>query len=262
MLKVIFTSLMVLFVFIGIGETRTAKLLPPVQTENVQTENVQTENQHVLKHKHNADCEKTTAEPVQIICILDRSGSMASLAEDTIGGYNSFLAKQKAESGAAQVTTVLFDNQYEIITDAVNLENVPDLTSKEYYARGTTALNDATGMTITETLGKMEVEGICPEKRRVLIMIMTDGLENASQEYNKATVKALIQETTKKYNWNYIFLGANIDSISEASSIGINPRHAANYAFDGDGIGASFNMMSRAAEDVRSKGRVDEDWSE
>ena len=131
-------------------------------------------------HKHTSNCEKTSAEPVQIICVLDRSGSMQSLTEDVIGGYNSFLEKQKKESGKAEVTTILFDDQYEKIFDGINLNDAENLTSAIYYARGNTALMDALGRTLTETLGKMEKENICPAKRRVLVMIMTDGLENAS----------------------------------------------------------------------------------
>ena len=182
---------------------------------------------------------------------------MSSLATDTIGGYNSFIEKQKKESGKAEITTVLFDNQYEKITDGVDIKDVKELTSAEYYARGTTALLDAVGMTITDTLGKMEKAGICPAKRRVLIMIMTDGYENASKEYSKADVKALVEATTKNYNWNYIFMGANIDSVAEAGSIGISRRHAANYSHDHKGVRESFDRMNEAAMEVRESGTVD-----
>lgn len=213
-------------------------------------------------HKHTANCEKTEAEPVQIVCILDRSGSMQSLAGDVIGGYNSFLEKQKKESGKAEVTTILFDDQYEKISDAVNLNDVEELTSAVYYARGNTALMDAVGRTITETLANMEKNKVCPAKRRVLIMIMTDGLENASKEYSKSTVKALIDSTTKEYNWNYVFIGANIDSASEAQNIGISSNHAANYAPDSAGVRKSFERMGEAASEVREKGTVSEDWGD
>lgn len=214
--------------------------------------------QNVLpEHKHTADCEKTSAEPVQLICILDRSGSMSSLAGDTIGGYNSFLAKQRNEPGKAEVTTVLFDDQYEKFAEGVDLQQATDLTSKEYYARGTTALLDAVGRTIMDTLGRMEKDGVCPAKRRVLIMIMTDGKENASKEYNKATVKAMIEKTTNDYKWNYIFIGANIDSVAEAGSIGIHARHARNYSPDSKGVAETFSQMDEAARGVREKGTVD-----
>mgnify|MGYP002624561542 CR=1 FL=1 len=235
------------------GEARVVR--PPVQPK--------TEVSQVLpEHEHDANCERTLATPVQIICILDRSGSMSSVAEDTIGGYNTFLKKQKENPDAAEVTTVLFDDEYELTVDAMNLQEVPELTSKEYFARGTTALLDAIGRTITSTVGKMQNEGICPEKRRVLVMIMTDGLENASNEYNKATVKKLIEETTEKYHWNYIFMGANMDSVKEASALGIDSRHAANFSHNRRGVEHSFDSMSRAAEDVRREGAVAEDWNE
>lgn len=215
-----------------------------------------------LPHEHSGSCDETPAEPVQIICILDRSGSMHGLVKDTIGGYNSFLEKQKQNSGKAEVTTVLFDDQYEVISESVDINEVKNLTSEEYFARGTTALLDAVGRTITNTLGKMEKEKICPAKRKVLVMIMTDGLENASKEYKKSDVKNLIEATTKEYGWNYIFIGANIDSVSEAKSLGINAKHAANYSHDSGGVQKSFSMMDAAATEMREKGTVDENWKE
>lgn len=213
-----------------------------------------------LPHKHTLACARTEAEPVQIICILDRSGSMRHLTEDTIGGYNSFLAKQRQEKGKAQVTTVLFDDQYDKIVDSVDLEKVPDLTSREYYARGMTALLDAVGRTIADTAGRMEKEGICPARRKVLFLIMTDGQENNSKEYSREAVKAMIEYATKEYEWNFIFMGANIDSVAEAGSIGISAKHAANYAHDSDGVQDSFDMMSAAAVEMRETGSVGEDW--
>ena len=255
MWKVLFASILIVTIFFGIGETRTKiEKNPTSQPEVIDVDKKPTPS--ILKHKHKASCETTTAEPVQIICILDRSGSMSSLAEDTIGGYNSFLAKQKEKPGTAEVTTVLFDNEYEIISDGVDLREVPDLTAATYYARGTTALLDAVGMTLNNVLGKMEKDGVCPEKRSVLVMIMTDGLENASTEYNKATVKSLIEATTENYHWNYIFMGANIDSAQEASAIGINKKHAMNYSADKKGVENSFARMSEAADEVREKGTL------
>ncbi|MBQ6975777.1 MAG: VWA domain-containing protein [Selenomonadaceae bacterium] len=240
---------------IGAAISTQARSLPPTETPTV-TKNV------LPEHKHTAACENTGAEPVQIICILDRSGSMQPLTEDVIGGYNSFLEKQKKEEGAAEVTTILFDDKYEKIADAVNLSSAENLTPSIYYARGNTALMDAVGRTITTTLGEMEKNNICPAKRRVLIMIMTDGLENASTEYSKARVKELIESTTKEYNWNYVFIGANIDSAAEANSIGIGARHAANYSPDSEGVRDSFNRMDEAAKDVRQKGSVSENWGD
>ena len=267
MWKILLTSFLVVVMFIGVGETRTKtprhQQFQDTQTEVINHFDTVAENKtNLLKHQHKAACEETTAEPVQIICILDRSGSMENLAEDTIGGYNSFLAKQKENSSKAEVTTVLFDNQYETIYDALDIQEVPELTSEIYYARGTTALLDAVGMTIKETLGRMERAGICPEKRRVLVMIMTDGLVNASHEYSKDTVKSLIEGTTENYHWNYIFMGANMDSVAEASKIGISAKRAMNFSYDDEGIANSFSKMSEAADEMRDSGQVSDKWKE
>ena len=137
---------------------------------------------------------------------------------------------------------------------------VPELTSAEYYARGNTALLDAVGRTIMDIAGKMEKDKVCPAKRRVLVLIMTDGLENASEEYDKAAVKALIDASTSEYKWNYIFMGANIDSVAEAASIGIKSSHAANYAHNRRGVRESFAQMGDAASEMRETGNVGEDW--
>ena len=247
-------ALMMLFAAQTFSSARTVKPEPPAEPVKPPVH-----RELLPAHKHSAKCEETSAEPVQIICILDRSGSMSALATDTIGGYNSFIERQKNEAGKAEVTTVLFDDQYEKITDAVDLQTVGELTSKEYYARGSTALLDAVGRTIMDTAGKMERENICPARRRVLVMIMTDGYENASKEYSKADVKALIEKTTNDYKWNYIFMVANIDSAAEASEIGISKRHAANYSADSEGVRNSFARMDEAAKEVRERGTLNDD---
>lgn len=232
----------------------SARVLPPDKPSRPAVQH------QLLAHEHTAACDRTTAEPVQLICILDRSGSMRHLAEDTIGGYNSFIAKQREEKGKAEVTTVLFDDKYEKIVDAVDIKKVPELTDTEYYARGMTALLDAVGRTINSTLGKMKAEGICPAKRRVLFLIMTDGKENDSKEYSKADVKAMIQQASKEYNWNFIFMGANIDSVAEAAALGIHAKHAVNYSHDGSGVKKSFDRMDAAASEMRETGSVGESW--
>ena len=210
-----------------------------------------------LTHKHKENCELTSSDPVQIICILDRSGSMQKLTGDVIGGYNSFLDQQRKESGTAEVTTVLFDDRYDTIATAVDLQKAPEMNSKIYFARSSTALLDAIGRTIMETLNRMETKNICPMKRRVLFMIMTDGLENASREYDKAAVKALIEETTNNYHWNYIFMGANINSVAEAGALGIRVDHAMNFEADSSGVKESFSRMNEAAKKTRETGSVD-----
>lgn len=205
------------------------------------------------RHEHSDACGNTTAEPVEIICILDRSGSMQNLSQDTIGGYNSFVAQQREKEGSATITTVLFDDKYEKIFDSVPLDEVPELTSKEYYARGTTALLDAVGKTIMSTLGRMERDGVCPARRSVIVLIMTDGLENASREYSREMVKRLIEETTKEYKWQFVFMGANIDSVSEAQSIGIAASNAHDFDASGDGVATSFERMGEAVDRARER---------
>ena len=215
---------------------------------------------YALPHRHTMACESTSAEPVQIVCILDRSGSMQALTKDTIGGYNSFLEKQRQEKGEAEVTTVLFDDKYEKIVDSVNLKEVPELTSKEYYARGMTALLDALGRTIVDKISAMDKKGICPAKRRVLFLIMTDGQENDSKEYSRAAVKAMIEAADKEYGWNFIFMGANIDSVAEAGSLGINAKHAVDYDYNAQGVRRSFDRMNAAAREMRETGSVGDGW--
>ena len=257
MMRSLLISMMMLMMFAG---TCLAEAQP---TDSPAKENgKEKQQQEVLLplHEHSAACDQTSAEPLQIICILDRSGSMRDLAGDTIGGYNSFLEKQKQEPGSAEVTTVLFDNQYDMVVKGVNLADVPELTSAEYYARGTTALLDAVGMTLAEVAGKMEKESVCPAKRRVVVLIMTDGKENASKEYSKSKVKAMIEQATNDYKWNFVFMGANIDSVAEASSLGISSRNAMDYSADKAGVHASFARMDAAVNEVRETGSVSEDW--
>ena len=203
---------------------------------------------------------RSAPEPVQILCILDRSGSMRTLAGDVIGGYNAFLDKQRQEPGAAEVTTVLFDDRYEKIVAAVDLRDVPPLTPAQYYARGMTALLDAIGRTIMDTADRLAKDGVCPAQRRVLFMIMTDGLENDSREFDKASVKAMIETSTREYHWNYIFMGANIDSVAEAKALGIDADHAVDYAPTAKGVRQSFERMDAAASAARQSGHVQGDW--
>ena len=210
-------------------------------------------------HKHVAACEDTSAEPVNLICILDRSGSMQHLTSDTIGGYNSFIEQQKKLGGEAVVTTVLFDNRYEKLLDKVSLTEVPELTEKEYQARGTTAMLDAIGMTLNELAGEMEKEGICPSRRKVLCCIMTDGQENASQEYDKASVKYMITQG-QQYGWEFVFLGANIDVAQEAEAIGISQDKAVAYKADAAGVQQSFSKINKAVSSFRKQGSVSQDW--
>ena len=148
----------------------------------------------------------------EVVFILDRSGSMAGLEEDTIGGFNAMIEKQKGEHGEAYVSTVLFDNYTDVIHDRVDIQNIEPMTRKEYYVRGCTALLDAVGKAIHHigNVHKYAREEDRPEK--TLFVITTDGMENASREYTYDRLKGMIERQQEKYGWEFLFLGANIDA--------------------------------------------------
>ena len=152
----------------------------------------------------------------EMVFVLDRSGSMSGLAADTIGGFNELIEKQKKIEGDAYVTTVLFDHEYEVLHDHVALGEVAPLTDKEYFARGSTALLDAVGRTINAVGARL---GATPEEERpahVVFVITTDGMENASREYTAKQVREMVEHQQQKYSWQFVFLGANMDAVSEA----------------------------------------------
>lgn len=165
----------------------------------------------------------------ELVFILDRSGSMRELTQDTIGGFNGMVEKQKKEPGEAFVTTILFDSQYEMLHDHLPLQNIMPITDKEYFARGTTALLDAVGITINAVGARLNHISEEDRPEKVIFVITTDGLENASHEFTYKQIKEMITHQQNKYNWNFIFLGANIDAVSEAAKLGIDPDFARNY---------------------------------
>ena len=189
----------------------------------------------------------------EIIFVLDRSGSMEHLTTETIGGFTSLIEKQKADNnGEVRVTTVLFDNEYELLHDHVEISNVPLLTRKEYYARGCTALLDAVGRTI-DTIGKRLSN--TPENERpghILFVITTDGYENASSDYSKSKIKKMIQLQSETYNWQFLFLGANIDAVGEADSIGIKSTMACSPSASPKGVSSTFNAVGNIVKFMRS----------
>ena len=204
----------------------------------------------------------------ELVFILDRSGSMAGLEKDTIGGFNAMIEKQRAEAGEAIISTVLFDNTSEVIHDRLTLENVPRLTEKEYYVRGCTALLDAVGGAIHHigNVHKYAREEDRPE--RTLFVITTDGMENASRRYTYDKVKARITRQKEKYGWEFLFLGANIDAAREAARFGIDEDRAANYHADRQGTGVIYEAVSETVCNFRAsrpmaanwKQRIDEDY--
>ena len=183
---------------------------------------------------------------VEVVFVLDRSGSMEDAVSDTIGGFNSMIKKQQKESPNALVTTVLFDDKIEILHDRVKIEDVPTLTEKEYYARGCTSLLDAVGSTIKHisNIHKYARKDDVPAK--TLFVITTDGYENSSREYTFQKVKKMIEKQREKYGWEFLFLGANIDAIAEASKIGIGSKYAANVMNDEEGVSVFYQSVSDA----------------
>ena len=182
----------------------------------------------------------------EIVFILDRSGSMAGLEEDTIGGFNAMIEKQKGEAGEAVVSTVLFDHLSEVVHDRVELQKIRPLTRKEYYVRGCTALLDAVGRAIHHigNVHKYAREEDRPEK--TLFVITTDGMENASREYTYDRVRRMIGRQKERYGWEFLFLGANIDAAREAARFGITADRAANYHADHRGTAVIYEAVSDA----------------
>ena len=188
----------------------------------------------------------------EIVFILDRSGSMAGLEADTIGGFNAMIEKQRREPGEAYISTVLFDTRCDVIHDRVNLDKIQPLTNKEYYVRGCTALLDAVGGAIHHigNIHKYAREEDRPEK--TIFVITTDGMENASRRYTYDKVKAMIQKEKEKYGWEFLFLGANIDAAHEAARFGITEEYAADYHADSVGTGVLYDTVSEAICQVRA----------
>ena len=196
----------------------------------------------------------------EIVFILDRSGSMAGLEKDTIGGFNAMLEKQKREPGKALVSTILFDNTSDVIHDRLPLHRVPKMTDREYYVRGCTALLDAMGGAIRHiaNIHKYAREEDRPEK--TIFVITTDGMENASRSYNYDTVKELIRRQKEQYGWEFLFLGANIDAAREAARFGIQEDRAANFHCDSKGTALNYEVISETVCSFRAAQPIAADW--
>ena len=199
--------------------------------------------------KANQETTKTQGTQAQnknteLVLIIDRSGSMSGFEEDTIGGFNSMIEKQKKEGEAeVYVSTILFDNYSEVIHDRVPISEVEPLTTREYYVRGCTALLDAVGDAIRHIRNIHKYARREDVPAHTIFVITTDGMENASRNYTRDTIKTMITEQTEKCGWEFIFVGANIDSIQTADSIGIRRERAANYSQSTDGIAKSYDAM-------------------
>ena len=187
----------------------------------------------------------------EVVFILDRSGSMSGLEADTIGGFNSMISKQKKEDGEAVISTVLFDDQQEVVYDRQPVKMVEPMTDRQYYVRGCTALLDAIGGAIHHigNVHKYAREEDRPEK--TMFIITTDGMENTSRFYTYDRVKYMVERQKEKYGWEFPFLGANIDAISVAARFGINADRAINYECDQVGTSLNYQVMSETITAVR-----------
>ena len=204
----------------------------------------------------------------EIVFILDRSGSMGGLEEDTIGGFNAMIEKQKKEPGEAVISTVIFDNVSEVIHDRVDVQQIPLMTREDYWVRGCPALLDAVGDAIHHigNVHKYAREEDRPEK--TIFVITTDGMENASRRYNYHRVRKMIQRQKEEYGWEFLFLGANIDAAKEAARFGISEDRAADYHADSKGTSVIYETVGEAIRHVRTgkamssgwKARIDEDY--
>ena len=205
----------------------------------------------------------------ELVMILDRSGSMGGLESDTIGGYNSMLKKQREADGEVLVSTILFDDRSEVLYDRVPLEKLPQMTDKEYFVRGCTALLDAVGGAIHHigNIHKYAREEDRPEK--TIFVITTDGMENASRKYSYDRVKRMVERQKEKYGWEFLFLGANIDAIETAGRFGISADRAANYNSDHEGTVLNYEVLADTVCEMRAaaapigadwKKRIDEDY--
>ena len=196
----------------------------------------------------------------ELVFILDRSGSMGGLEQDTIGGFNSMLRKQKKQPGEALVSTVLFNNHSVVVHDRVPLEQVQPMTEEEYCVGGTTALLDAVGGAIKH-IGMVH-KYARPEDRpeKTLFVITTDGMENASHKYTYEKVRQMIAHEKEKHGWEFLFLGANIDAAREAARFGIDADRAADYHCDGVGTALNYEVIGDVVANVRACRPVDRNW--
>ncbi len=198
----------------------------------------------------------------ELVFILDKSGSMNGLEKDTIGGFNSMISEQREIEGEVTVSTVLFNNYIDVIHNRIPLGEVPRLTGKEYFCTGSTSLLDALGTSIGRIKRAYLSANIKTRPDNVMFVITTDGHENSSREFNRSFIKKEIEELTEIYNWEFVFLGANIDAIGEASSLGIRKERAVNYRADQRGTDRNWKTLNKTVSCFRESMAIEDDWKD
>jgi hypothetical protein len=196
----------------------------------------------------------------ELVFILDKSGSMAGLEADTIGGYNAMLKKQQKAEGEAIVTTVLFNQENELFHDRINVRGISPITEEDYQVGGTTALLDTIGFTIQKFVNVQKRTSEDERAEKVLFVITTDGMENASREFTADKIKKMVQHQKEKYGWEFLFLGANIDAISTAARFGIDEDFAVDYHADNKGTQLNYEAVNEAVVNLRSGKKIDRSW--
>lgn len=193
---------------------------------------------------------------VSVLCVLDRSGSMSMLASDVIGGYNEFIEKQKESGSDVSVTTVIFDTEYEVLYANKPIEDVPVLSEEQYYARGATALYDALGKGVNELGNELSNTAESDRPEKVIVVVMTDGMENSSKEFNLEQTKAMLEHQRTKYSWEFLFLCAGEDQLEAGLHMGFNPNHISVYAHDSKGITSSLRSVGDAVYLASAGGNI------
>lgn len=205
--------------------------------------------------------EKTNNNITELVFILDRSGSMAGLEKDTIGGFNSLIEKQKKQEGKCFVSTVLFDHEMLVLHDRLDLHSVKPLTDNDYQVRGCTALIDAIGSSIRHIANIHKYARPEDVPQNTMFVIMTDGMENASKTYSSEKVKKMIEREKEKYGWEFLFIGANIDAVKTAGSFGIAANRAVNYNADSEGTSIVYDAIEETICCMRACAPISDNWS-
>ncbi|MGN1357242.1 MAG: VWA domain-containing protein [Succinivibrionaceae bacterium] len=233
--------------------------IPVMANEDVKDEKVIKTDEVIMIEEFKEKTAESKPQRVELIMILDESGSMYKLVSDTIGGFNSMIDKQRKSGIPSQVTTVLFNEKTDILYLQKPLDEIPELTNNEYSPERSTALLDAVGNTIRTVDG---FKGISDKGTQVMVVIITDGMENSSREYSYALVKNLISERQDKNGWKFIFLGANIDAPRVAQDLGIDPDHAVKYKNTSSGVKANFDAVANYAKSVADGEEDPQEWKD